>query len=406
MHCLVLTRQVGHYHNARFRAAAERFGALTVLSCAGEGYFAEFAANRAEGYAVERLSESHRDYRRLVATGELASRVCEILDFVRPDVVAAAGWASAESYAALAWSRRNRVPTVVMGESQYDDTSRSRLREALKGHIVRMFDAGFAGGPSTRDYFIRLGIAPDRVALGYNAVGNAHFAAGADRARADRQAELERHGLPRRYFLASGRFIEKKNFPGLVRAYAAARADLQDAAPDLVILGDGDARSEIESAVAETGTADHVHLPGYRGYDVLPAYYGLAEGFVHVPVREQWGLVINEAMASGVPVIASTVCGATRAVMADGRNGFVVDPARQDKIAEAIRQLALLSPDRRAAMGAAAASDIADWGPDRFASGLASATTIAEGRQRRRPLSPWDEKFLQLMGRRVIDDVD
>lgn len=404
MHCLALSRQIGHYHDARFRAASGRFERFTVLSCAGEGHFAEFAARRTDGYEVEGLAPDRAAYAAAVHSGAFLAQVLAVLDRRRPDAVAVSGWASAESFGALIWARQNRVPVVVMAESQADDARRSRLREALKGHIVRSFDSALAGGYSTRSYLAGLGMGEDRITLGYNAVDNAHFSAGADGARAEDICLRARHGLPPRYFLASSRFVPKKNLPRLVRAYARARAGTDAPFPDLVILGDGPERAMLETLICRAGLAGAVHLPGFREYDLLPVYYGLSAGFLHVATREQWGLVINEALAAGVPVLASDRCGATRTLLAGGRGGLVVDAADEAAIARAIAELAALSPEGWARMSAEARAAVANWGPDRFADGLEQA--VAAGVPPRGPLPLWDRLLLTRMARRVYAGVD
>ena len=109
--------------------------------------------------------------------------------------------------------------------------------------------------------------------------------------------------LPENYFLASARFVEKKNLLGLVRAYGQYR---QIAPPEgsrkswgLVLLGDGEFGPQIRRLVADLSLEDSVRLPGFKQYPELPAYYGLAGAFVHASVTEQWGLVVNEAMGFG-----------------------------------------------------------------------------------------------------------
>jgi glycosyltransferase involved in cell wall biosynthesis len=291
----------------------------------------------------------------------------------------------------------------MMSDSQASDTSRFVWREAIKRRIVGLSDAALVGGPSHRDYVVRLGLPSDVVFMGYDAVDNAHFGAGAQAARADEVGTRSRLGMPDRYLLASARFIAKKNLPRLISAYAEAIAD-RSGVPDLVILGDGPERAAVEAAITRVGIAGRVHLPGFRSYPDLPALYGLSEGFVHVSTSEQWGLVINEAAASGVPVVASSACGATSSLVADGETGFVVDAGSEASICEGLRRLLDLDPENRRNMGLAAQHRAADWGPERFADGLLSACHAAQARSRR-GLSPWDAALLRILASHSINTV-
>lgn len=403
MRLVILTSQVSHYHNARFVGATNDFKDLHVISAANAGDFPEFLAGSFGEYTLHRLYDGRQEYASAVATGELTSRIKKALSCIRPEVIAVAGWATPESLASLAYGRRNGVPTVVFSESQADDASRSFLRETVKRRLVSQFDAGLVGGPSHGAYLELLGIPPNRIHFGYNAVDNAYFERQALRAR-DRDAELRhRHKLPKRYLLASARFIDKKNLQNLVQAYADARGRRNEL-PDLVILGDGPERAAIESVIRVSQSKHSVHLFGFRGYDVLPIFYALSEAFLHVSAVEQWGLVINEAMACGTPVVASRPCGAARTLVRDGVNGVLtgVDVA---SISNAIVRIFDMTPVQRDEMARAGALSIKDWGPERFCSGLKAAVESACGAPKRDGIWPWDRVILEGLQRRMIETV-
>lgn len=376
MHVAILTRQIGHYHNARYCGAAEAIDRVTVISTANQGGFAEFLAKNTGEYNIERLFPDREHYDAALAKGGVRNAVMSCLDRIKPDVVAVLGWAMPESLAALTWATQTRTPAVMLSETQSDDGPRSFLKEAVKRRFVGLCQAALVGGPPQADYIKALSIPDDAVFFGYNAVDNHHFATGAAQARkheAKRRADLD---LPDRYILASARFIAKKNLPGLVRSYADARKQVADA-PDLVILGDGDEKGAVESAITETDLAENIHLPGYRGYEDLPALYGLSEGFAHVSTREQWGLVINEAMASGVPVVVSDRCGASRTIVEHNVSGWLVDPFSHTDMTQALVSLFSKSPEERQVIGQLAHDHAAEWGPARFGSGLRKAAEKA-----------------------------
>ena len=394
MHITLLTRQIGHYHDARYRGAVEMFDRVTVIVTAGEGFFSEFAARELGAYTCIHLNASQADYEAALRDRRLGAEVEAALQNAAPDIVAVAGWASAESAAALLWARRHDVPVVMMSESQIDDASRSTLREWAKGRIVRLADAAFVGGPPQAAYAARLGMPKDRIALGYNVVGNAHFEARSDAVRADPTSRA-RYGLPGSYLLASARFINKKNLSALITAHGAVH---RTGGPELVILGDGEERAAVETARTAHPTPSRVHLLGFRSYDDLPTFYGLAEGFAHVSTVEQWGLVINEAMAASLPVIASDRCGATRSVIEDGVSGIATTPD-PPALETALARLEALGPEGRAQMGAAARKAISAWGPDRFGTGLRAAAETALSVPRRGPMSLVDQRLLVHLSR-------
>lgn len=403
MKLVIMTAQIGHYHDARYRAVANFETDFCVLAVQNDADFPEFMKTGNREYPVYELFSGAEDYRSAVSTDRVWQTVHRRLDELDPLAVAVAGWATPESFAAIAWARSRYRRLIIMSESQKHDAERFAWREWLKFRILRLCDSALVGGPSHRDYAASLGKLEDRVFLGYDVVDNDYFVSGADDARADDQNERARLKMPARYLLASSRFIPKKNLPKLVRAYAAATKTKVNV-PDLVILGDGPDRELIENEISNTGTAELVHVPGFRGYSDLPAIYGLSLGFVHVSTSEQWGLVINEAAAAALPIIASTACGATPSLVRNGENGFTVDANDEAAITDALARLMQMSPEGRKSMGMASRRIVKDWGPERFASGLLGAVNYAS-KQPLRGVTLLDHAMLRLLARRTISRV-
>lgn len=144
-----------------------------------------------------------------------------------------------------------------------------------------------------------------------------------------------------------GRLNPVKDQASLLRAFARLRGDFTDTA--LVLAGDGALRAALEAQVAALGIGDAVRFLGdrsdvrelLRGFDVF-ALSSLSEGY---------SMALLEACASGLPIVATDV-GGNREIVADGRNGLLVPPARDDALAEAFAAL-LREPARTAAMGQA-----------------------------------------------------
>lgn len=322
-----------------------------------------------------------------------------------PDVIAVSGWSTLADIAATHWAGRRGIPVVVMSDTTPWDFQRSRIADALKRGLLRHYTTALVAGGAHRDYLVSLGFNPDAVFLGYDAVDNDYFARGAAAAR-DGGAMPDLGGgqrLPEaargRYFLAAARFIEKKNLRRLIEAYAAFR-DGRDRDPGdwpLVILGDGKLRPEIEALRRTLGLDAHVHLPGFRQYGDLPGFYGTAGAFVHASTTEQWGLVVNEAMASGLPVIVSDRCGCAAELVRAGVNGHTFDPRDTAALTRHLQAIAA-APDL-AAMADASRNTIAAWGPARFGAGLRAAADFAV--QRRAPrLGLLDRALIRAVGTR------
>lgn len=374
MRIAVIFDNLGPYHIARLSAASaqcELLGVEVAQRSANYGWHPTATIT-----AFHRTVLMEQGTRQGMDRNILAARLHTVLSKFRPEAVAIPGWSYVEAILALRWCVRNRVPVILMSESQEVDETRTRLKEWFKGRYLALCPAALVGGESHRAYLLRLGMSADRVFLGYDAVDNGHFACGAATARADAIAMRRKLSLPQHYFLASNRFISKKNLPVLLRAFARYREDCTGTPWDLVLLGDGPLRGEIEALIAGLDLDGSVRLPGFRQYDELPAYYGLAGAFVHASTSEQWGLVVNEAMASGLPVLVSKRCGCASELVHHGINGYQFDPADTATLSQDMAEITR-DEGRRRVMGNASRERIGQWGPDRFAQGLREAAECA-----------------------------
>lgn len=366
----------GPYHWARVEAATSRFPTVAVE-----------VREKTSEYAWERITDSPLLARRTLVSAnspasakEVWNGTRELLAQLNPKAVAVPGWSSTASLSALDWCLENRRPAIVMSESTAWDEKRGYLREQMKRRILRLFSAAVVGGKPHAQYLESLGVPPSRIQTGYDVVDNDHFARGAELARRNAGKLRAELGLPTSYLLASCRFIRKKNLRRLIEAYGLYRQQRPMRLLSLVILGDGPLRSDLCHLIGALELRYLVKLPGFRQYEELPSYYGLAEGFVHASTTEQWGLVVNEAMASSLPVLVSNRCGCAADLVSDGENGWLFEPTDVRQIEEAFHRLSSASSDQCAAMAEAGRERISHYSPTCFAEGLAAAWRAAEER--------------------------
>ncbi len=221
----------------------------------------------------------------------------------------------------------------------------------------------------------------DAILTGYDVVDNDYFARRAAKVRERVSLRRRDLGLPEKYFLCSARFIPKKNLARLLLAFAFflernPTGNSEGAAWHLVLLGDGPMRAEVEATIDSLGLSSRVHLAGFRQIEELPAFYALAEALILPSTTEQWGLVVNEAMACGLPVVVSERCGCAPDLVEDGRNGFTFDPYDVNALAALLGKIASGHCDRFA-MGEASREIISEWSPETFATGLERAVEAA-----------------------------
>jgi len=381
----VVFHHIGPYHHARLNTAADRLS-VTGFEWSAKGYDAWGAAESPARY--HKVSLFPEATAHCPGNAKLKQAFWTALEQARPDVVAVNGWNNFGSLISVNCCVHRGIPVVVMSESSRQDEHRTSWKEAIKRRIAGLYSAALVGGQRHVEYLAQLGMPRERIFTGYDVVDNEYFRQKAEEVRSQRSEVRQKYALAENYFLASARFIEKKNLARLVQAYAEYRRRSEvrsqksevgnDKAPwDLMVLGDGPLRETLNSQLSTLNLNEHVHLPGFKPYDELPVYYALANAFVHASTTEQWGLVVNEAIASGLPVMVSDRCGCAPELV--NGNGFTFDPTNENELATRLLEMATLSDEERKHLGDSSYRIASNFAPERFGEGLERAASVAMG---------------------------
>lgn len=335
------------------------------------------------GAATEDLGFRTVFWRTRAKLAELGAEVCLL-----------PGYWPKQSLAALLAAKSLGLRTVMMNESHVGTGRSSGLVAQFKRTLVGLFDAALVGGVPQRNYFASLGMPEARIFTGYDAVDNEYFGRLTEEHRLNATRLRHLYRLPVRYILSLGRFVAKKNLRALISGYGQFLQASPLRNTHLVMVGSGPEEAGLKSlcrelrlpiyerendgpqplknhaAPAGTENSPGVHFYGFRQVDQNPIFYALAETFVLPSRREEWGLVVNEAMASGLPVVVSQNAGCVEDLLEPPesqdrgdwnclppglssrlrRNGFVFDPESPGELA-GILLLLESRPQQRAAMG-------------------------------------------------------
>jgi glycosyltransferase involved in cell wall biosynthesis len=247
------------------------------------------------------------------------------------DLVITNGYTSRVHVRAALAARRARVATGLRLDSV---PTRRGPRWALKKTLFALalrplYDVFFGTGTLTLQYLRGMGVPADRAALFPYAVDVEYFRERACISSDTRRELRGRLGVPAeaKVVLSLAKFNEREAPWDLLRAFARdPRTDVW-----LVLAGDGPERSDLEAFASRHGHG-RVRFPGYVPYAELPALYGAADLFVHPAREERWGVSVAEALASGLPVIASSRVGAAADLVVAGENGFTYEAGRDEDL--------------------------------------------------------------------------
>lgn len=287
----------------------------------------------------------------------------------RPDVVVMLGFDQPALLEAFAVAPLFGAKVVLWsGAHAQSVQGTSRLVAQLRRFAVARSDAFLTYGTAAAEYLVAQGARADRIVVGRNAVDVGMFQREPHREQA--KALRARLGLEDKVVLLYvGQLIARKGLDTVIEALA----DVPDV--HLVAVGAGPDRAALE-ALAYRHCPGRAHFTGSIPYAELPAWYAAADIAVMPSRVEVWGLVLNEAMAAGLPVLSSRTAGATRDLVEDGVHGFAIDPDDPQDIARRLSTLAD-DPELRARAGQAAAERMKQVTTDAYARSLLEAIALA-----------------------------
>jgi glycosyltransferase involved in cell wall biosynthesis len=294
----------------------------------------------------------------------------------RPDYVIVYGYNFLTQLLAIGYCWWTGTPYALRSDSNgFVERTRGlkhRLKRLLLGPIIRSADALLCVGSANRRYWEIYGAAPGQLRDAAYAVDNDWLRAECERQREHAAAIRRELGWDDKcVFLFSGRLAREKGVDILVEAMNRVCARRDDVR--LAVVGAGRLREKLIGQLNQTA-ANCTHFFGQAAYADMPRNYALADALVLPSRHEPWGLVINEAMACGLTVVATDCCGAARDLVVPGRTGLVLHEPTAEELADALVSLAN-DADVRRAMGRAGAAHVRQWNFDRTLRGFLDAIT-------------------------------
>jgi glycosyltransferase involved in cell wall biosynthesis len=334
------------YYSPLYRALARRCDVSVYYAhqetpegqaAAGFGVPFEWDVDLLSGYDHRFLENVARVPKMDRFTGCDAPAIRDAIAGERFDAFLVAGWHLKAYWQAVHACKEAGVPVMVRGDSHLL-VQRSTWKLAVKAlaypPLLRQFSATLYVGARTREYLDYYHVPRERQFFAPHCVDNDRFralAAASDRDRFRREAGIAPDAT---VFLFVGTLIPRKRPHDVVRAAAAVAAN--GTPVHLLFAGDGELRASIESAAREAGVPATVL--GFRNQSALPSVYAAADALVLPSGVETWGLVVNEAMAAGLPAIVSDVVGCAPDLIHQGRTGWVFPVGRVDLLAAMMRR--------------------------------------------------------------------
>lgn len=289
-----------------------------------------------EGYEHTFLNNRSRHPDVLHFSGCDTPEIADVIRRDRFDAVLVNGWNLRTYWQAERAAKRAGIPVLVRGDSRFQTRQRTAVRlakEWIYPVMLRRFDAFLTVGVRNTEYLRHYGVPPDKIFRVPHAVDNDFFASRTDGARKGPDPR-KRFGLSdaATVFLFAGKFVDFKR-PGDLLAAAERASDLQ-----VLMVGDGPLRASLESAALEKRVS--CVFTGFLNQGEISAAFAAADAIVLLSTdQETWGLIVNEAMAAGLPAIVSDQAGCAPDLIVEGKTGFTYPCANVPALRDQLRQL-------------------------------------------------------------------
>lgn len=285
--------------------------------------------------------------------GHTAVQIYDSVSAFKPDALIIAGWMDKGYLEVARRLKSNGVPVIATCDNQWQDTLRQRLAARISPwHLHSAIDVLWVAGERQAQFAQRLGYRGQRLWRGLYCCDWEQFA----REPAPDLANS---------FLFAGRLVAEKGIDTLINAYEIYRGQIECAWP-LLTAGTGDLSSPVEQCAG-------VRSMGFTQPDKLPLLFHESGCLVLPSLKEPWGVVLQEAAASGLPLICSEACGASVHLLQDGYNGYLFETGNADHLAHCLTRMSALSSSERLLMGQRSYEMSKQFTPQRW------AQTLVEG---------------------------
>jgi glycosyltransferase involved in cell wall biosynthesis len=203
----------------------------------------------------------------------------------------------------------------------------------LKRYLLKHSNGIITYGTKSMDYFIKLGASRNKIFRAFNTSCINTIVDKKEVEELKRNLKVEH----KKVIMYAGRLIKRKNADILIKAFYKLKQEHNDSC--LIIIGDGECKNKFQGLCKKVNIENDVLFLGMIDNKDLPVYYSLCNLFVLPASGEPWGLVLNEAMQFGKPIIATKGVGAAYDLIKDGENGFMVPEKDSDALYEAMKTI-------------------------------------------------------------------
>lgn len=335
-----------------------KFISLDIIEIAGKGTPYEFAGKSNESKLNWHILFSEEKMEN-INSYSIQKKLYALLDKINPDILLSGAIAFPSGALSVAWAMKHKKKIICFDDAKIESVKRSRFVNFIKQQIYNGVYAMLYPSPDWDETGKFWNFKKEQLFYGIDVVDNSFW-------ENDIIYSVSKSkGLP--YLLAVGRQIPKKNFILIAEAYNLYYKRYKEKAYPILFVGEGPEHNKLQCFIQDNNlTSKAKLLPFLSQMDLKSIYHNAAALIIASNKEETWGLVINEAMACGLPIIASNQCGATNTLVKDKINGYVFAPDINSSLFSVLCEFHNTSEKQKKSMCVASKNIIQNWDLDRF----------------------------------------
>ncbi len=367
MKLLIVLRNIGPYHNSRFESLINLNLNIFVFETRPQSR--EYLWNSSKDYKYPvykfpRFNDDEKD----ISNRDIDNFYKIHIPLIKPDVIISIGWADRSYQRLLLFSNKNKIPIVIVSDSIIKtEKNRKRffLKEIIKAFILKGYSSALVAGKESKLYLEELGFSSKNIFSPWDVVDNKFF----------EEYKLNKNLNNNKYFLCVSRLLERKNLFSLIESFS----NYQKLGGNwgLKIIGSGELYSKLVEYSEIIIDRSKFELINWLQIEDLVKYYKESSAFILPSYFDNWGLVINEAIASGLPCIVSKNCGCAVDLIINNLSGFIFDPYDKKELVYFMQKIENQSIEETLEMTDIAKSNLNNFDLDDFARGLEKASIRA-----------------------------
>ena len=324
-----IVESIGPYHNSRFNKLSQnKEFKINVIETNTNSTTYPWDKNFNNNYQVFKINRSNeKDLKKDALRRELNVHLFD----QKPEVIFITGWYEKLHHYVIYKSFFKKIPLVLVSDSRFRDHKREFHKELIKKLIIKNFTSALVAGKESEDYLLKLKFNKESIFKPCDVVDNNFFLFN----------KSKKNLLYKNYFLCISRFVKKKNHKKLIEAFEIYKKN--QGGLNLLLIGGGPEEESIRSLVQDSSFSNSIFFESWKQIDELPTYYKNAKALILASSTDQWGLVVNEAMASGTPCIVSKNCGCYIDLIKNSNTGWGFDPSKEKELAFLLKKVESLS---------------------------------------------------------------